>query len=100
MISQIKDEKLFLTLLAPRVTEKSTRLELHRQYVFRVKNDANKLEIKKAVEKLFNVLVDSVRVCYVQGKVKRFGQITGKRKGWKKAYVMLKEGHTIKFSGA
>lgn len=98
--NQITEEKLFKILLAPRVTEKGTRLEMDRQYVFRVASNTTKQKIKAAVEKLFNVKVDTVRICNVRGKVRRFGAITGKRKGWKKAYVSLAEGHTIKFAGA
>lgn len=94
------DEKIFNVLLAPRQTEKSTLLEMYRQYVFQVKADATKAQIKEAVEKLFGVIVLSVRVCNTKGKVKRFGQIIGRRKPHKKAYVMLKEGHSIKFGGA
>lgn len=95
MISK-QEEKIFTILQAPCVSEKGTRLEMYRQYIFRVKKEATKLEIKKAVEKLFNVLVDSVRVANMPGKEKRFGKTMGKRQDWKKAYVMLKEGQTIK----
>jgi large subunit ribosomal protein L23 len=62
--------------------------------------DASKLEIRKAVESLFDVKVTAVQVANVKGKVKRFGQTTGRRSNWKKAYVTLAEGSDIDFMGA
>jgi large subunit ribosomal protein L23 len=97
--NQLSDEKLFSILIAPRQTEKSASLEVNRQYVFRVKNDATKPEIKMAVEKMLSVTVESVRVCNVKSKSKRFGQFIGQRKGWKKAYVMLAKEQVLKFTG-
>jgi large subunit ribosomal protein L23 len=70
------------------------------QYVFRVAKDANKLEIKQAVEALFDVKVDSVGVANMKGKAKRFGNQLGKRKDWKKAYVRLQSGQEINLQGA
>ncbi|MCU7809718.1 MAG: 50S ribosomal protein L23, partial [Candidatus Thiodiazotropha sp. (ex Notomyrtea botanica)] len=64
----------------------------------RVATDATKREIAKAVEKLFEVQVDSVQVVNVKGKQKRFGNIQGKRSDWKKAYVRLKPGSEIDFA--
>jgi large subunit ribosomal protein L23 len=96
----MQDEKLYKVLLSARLTEKGTQLEKHRQYIFRVCNDATKTQVKQAVEKLFGVSVEAVRVCNVRSKVKKFGQIMGKRQGWKKAYVMLKEGQVLKLAGA
>ena len=66
----------------------------------KVVKDANKEEIKAAVEKLFEVEVDSVRTLNVKGKTKRHGSSFGKRKDWKKAYVVLKEGQNIDFAGS
>ena len=87
-------------LLAPVVTEKSTMVgESSNQYVFKVLADANKGEIKNAVEKLFNVKVDSVQVLNMKGKVKRFGQRLGRRNDSKKAYVRLQAGNEIDFAG-
>jgi len=87
-------------LLAPVVTEKSTMVgESSNQYVFKVLADANKGEIKNAVEKLFDVKVDSVQVLNMKGKVKRFGQRLGRRKDSKKAYVRLQAGNEIDFAG-
>jgi large subunit ribosomal protein L23 len=67
--------------------------------VFQVAGDASKPEIREAVEKLFNVQVDAVRVASVKGKNKRFGAVLGRRKDWKKAYVRLKAGFDIDFAG-
>lgn len=93
-------ERLLKILLSPHVSEKSTVVgERHNQYVFRVALDATKPEIKKAVETLFEVEVDAVRVLNVKGKRKSFGVIQGRRPDWKKAYVTLKEGHEIDFLG-
>lgn len=88
-------EKIFTILLAPRVTEKTTGLAKDRQYVFKVRKDANKVEVAQAVKALFNVEVLAVRVCNVKGKKRRFGRFEGKHKDWKKAYVSLKEGQVI-----
>ncbi|ROR34826.1 50S ribosomal protein L23 [Inmirania thermothiophila] len=93
-------ERLMKILLAPVITEKSTRIaDAHRQYAFRVARDATKPEIKRAVETMFEVEVDSVRVVNVHGKRKRFGRTPGRRPDWKKAYVRLREGHEIDFMG-
>lgn len=87
-------------LLSPHVTEKATLIgESSNQFVFKVIQDANKGEIKNAVETMFNVEVDSVRTVNIKGKTKRFGWRMGRRKNWKKAYVRLKPGHDIDFIG-
>ncbi|MCZ6560399.1 MAG: 50S ribosomal protein L23 [Gammaproteobacteria bacterium] len=91
-------ERLMTILLGPHVSEKTTRVaEKHNQVAFRVRKDANKAEIRKAVELLFEVEVENVTVVNVKGKVKRFGQTLGRRSDWKKAYVKLAEGHAIDF---
>jgi large subunit ribosomal protein L23 len=98
--AKISHERLLKVLLAPHVTEKGAiAAEASNQYVFRVATDATKPEIKQAVEKLFEVSVDSVRVVNSKGKTKRFGLHGGQRKDWKKAYVSVKEGQSIDFSG-
>ncbi|KAF4516532.1 hypothetical protein B566_EDAN003279 [Ephemera danica] len=85
-------------LLAPQVSEKATYVaDKHEQVVFRVASDATKPEIKAAVELLFKVEVEAVQVANVKGKVKRFKGATGRRKGWKKAFVSLKPGQEINF---
>ena len=78
----------------PLVTEKSTILRDLGQNViaFEVDPDANKIEVKNAVEQLFKVTVEAVRLFNVRGKVKRMGRSAGKRRDWRKAYVRLKEG--------
>jgi large subunit ribosomal protein L23 len=86
--------------LGPHVSEKSTILgELNNQYTFKVARDASKPEVKEAVEKLFNVVVEDLQILNVKGKAKRTGrgQIR-KRPDWKKAYVRLGEGHEIDFA--
>ena len=65
------------------------------QIVFRVRSDSNKQQIKKAVEKFFDVKVSSVRTVSVNGKTKRFGMRTGKTQNWKKAYIKLAEGQNL-----
>jgi large subunit ribosomal protein L23 len=78
------------------VTEKSTRMkEIDNYYVFRVVRQANKVEIKKAVEKAFGVKVVNVRTMTMPGKPKRLGRFAGRIPGWKKAIVKLKEGQQI-----
>ncbi len=95
-----KQERLMKVLLAPYVSEKSTMTaDKNRQYVFKVLPDANKIEIGRAVELLFEVEVDSVQVVNVKGKNKVFGRMKGRRKDWKKAYVKLAEGQQIDFVG-
>jgi large subunit ribosomal protein L23 len=93
-------EKLMSVLLAPHVSEKAARAsESGNQFVFRVRGDATKLEIKAAVELMFEVKVQAVQVVNSAGKQKRFGQRLGFRSNMKKAYVRLAEGQTIELSG-
>jgi large subunit ribosomal protein L23 len=85
-------------VLEPVVTEKTARVrEVLNKVAFKVARDANKVEIRKAVEELFDVDVVSVRTISVPHKVKRLGRYEGTRAGWKKAIVTLKEGQTIEF---
>ena len=94
-------ERLMKVLIAPIVSEKSTRVaDSNRQFVFKVVTDASKPDVRKAVELMFDVKVDGVQIANVRGKTKRFGQSFGKRSDWKKAYVTLAEGHDIDFMGA
>jgi len=94
-------ERLTRVLIAPVVSEKSTRVaDKAHQVVFRVMPDASKSEIRAAVEKLFEVKVTAVTTANLGGKVKRFGQMIGRRSDWKKAYVTLAEGSNIDFTGA
>lgn len=88
-------------LIAPVVSEKSYSLISDRKYTFRVHEDAHKTQIRQAVEQLFDVEVANVNVVKVQSKPKRRGLTRGRRPGWKKAIVQLKEGHEIEiFEGA
>ena len=99
-----QQERLMQVILAPVVSEKSTFVaDKHNQIVFRVAPDATKHEIKAAVELMFSTRdkkleVKSVKVANVRGKGKRFGQFTGRRNHWKKAYVCLKPGQEINFA--
>lgn len=97
----MNNERLSRILIGPVVSEKSTRVaDQSKQMVFKVLPDASKPEIRKAVEKMFDVSVTRVQVSNVKGKVKRFGQTMGRRSDWKKAYVTLAEGSDIDFVGA
>lgn len=89
-------ERLLNVLQAQHVSEKGTLVT--GQYIFKVIKDATKIEIKQAVEHIFSVSVKHIRICNIKSKQKRFGKIMGRQKGWKKAYVTLKEGHEIDFS--
>ena len=97
-MSSIAESKLAAVLLGPVVSEKSSiAAESDSRIVFKVRKDANKNQIKKAVELMFDVKVNSVQVLNVKGKVKRSGRVLGKRSDWKKAYVKLESGHDIDF---
>jgi large subunit ribosomal protein L23 len=88
-------------LIAPVVSEKSYSLISDRKYTFRVHEDAHKTQIRQAVEQLFDVQVANVNIVKVQSKPKRRGLVRGRRPGWKKAIVQLREGHEIEiFEGA
>ena len=92
-------ERLMTVLLAPVVSEKGTYIaDKYAQVIFRVMQNATKPEVKAAVELLFKVDVDAVRIANVKGKAKRFGAYSGRRRHWKKAYVSLKPGQEINFA--
>jgi large subunit ribosomal protein L23 len=85
-------------LIAPHVTEKtSLAMQNHNQYTFRVRRDATKTDIRKAVELMFDVKVAGVQVVNEPGKQRRFGRIAGRTQDWKKAYVSLTPGQTIDY---
>ncbi len=96
----MNQEKIMSILLAPHVSEKSSFAADRGEFVFKVAKNATKLEIKKAVELLFEVKVENVSTLVMKGKTKRTGQISGRRSDWKKAYVSLEEGQDIDFVGA
>jgi len=82
----------------PLITEKGTDMKDQvNQYLFEVAGDANKIEIKRAIESLFRVKVQQVRTLSVKGKKKRLGRFVGRTSDWKKAIATLKEGETIEF---
>ena len=92
----MNEKRLYEVLVGPYTTEKSVSVaEQYSQNVFKVATNATKTEIKEAVSKLFNVVVESVRTVQVKGKIKRFKQTQGRRNDWKKAYVSLKKGQDI-----
>lgn len=94
-------EKLMTVLLGPHVSEKSARVaDEANQFVFRVRRDATSPDIKAAVELMFEVKVSGVNVVNVAGKRKRFGQRSGRRQDYKKAYVRLAPGQSIDLTGA
>lgn len=85
-------------LKKPVITEKSTiQKETTNQLSFEVDRRANKLEIRRAVERIFNVKVVGVRTMQMKGKIKRFGRVLGKRRNWKKAVVTLAKGERVEF---
>ena len=85
---------------APLISEKGSLLaESTQQVLFKVRPDANKIEVKKAIEVLFKVKVVKVRMARYLGKIRRIGRSMGRRPQWKKAYVTLKEGDKIDFFG-
>lgn len=92
----MNQERIYQVVFGPHVTEKTVNIsEQANMQAFKVSVDATKLEIKKAIEQLFEVKVDTVRTVKVKGKAKNFGRRAGKRKDWKKAYVKLADGQAI-----
>ncbi len=87
---------IYAIIKKPLITERSAYLkDRYNQIIFHVDINANKRDIKKSVERIFNVKVVSINTLTMKGKVKRFGRILGKRPDWKKAIVTLKEGEKI-----
>ena len=94
----MNQERIFIVLKGPHVSEKATLVaDLNNQYVFKVAPDATKIEIKAAVEALFEVSVTKVNVLNIKGKTKRTAKGMGKRNDVRKAYVTLAEGQEISF---
>lgn len=92
-------ERILLVLEKPHTSEKSTTVaDKYKHIVFKVLRTATKIEIKQAVENIFNVKVKAVNTVNVAGKTKRFKQSMGKRKDWKKAYVALHNDYDIDFT--
>lgn len=96
----MNEARLTNIMVAPHVSEKTTRVaESNHQICFRVRTDANKGEIARAVEQLFDVEVASVTTLNQLGKSRGMGMIRGRTPDWKKAYVTLKPGYDIDFAG-
>ena len=90
--------KMYEIIKGPLITEKATiQKENSNQLTFEVDRGANRVEIRQAVERLFNVRVEKVRTMQMKGKFKRMGRSLGKRRDWKKAVVTLAEGHSVEF---
>lgn len=88
----------FKIVIAPVLSEKATRVaDKNHQIVFKVMLGATKPAIKKAIEEIYGVKVDSVRTAVVKGKRRHFGRVSGRQNNWKKAYVELAEGYDIDF---
>ncbi len=97
---KFNESRLAQVLVAPIISEKATMAsEKHNQVLFKVLRDATKPEIKAAVELMFKVDVESVQTVIQKGKVKKFGRSIGRRDHVKKAYVSLKAGQELNFSG-
>ena len=97
---KFEEGRLAQVLVAPIISEKATSVaEKHNQVMLKVLQDATKPEIKAAVEQMFGVQVASVQVLNQKGKTKRFGGRPGRRNNVRKAYVSLKEGQELNFSG-
>jgi large subunit ribosomal protein L23 len=93
-------EQLMTVLIQPHVSEKAANVtDKANQYVFRVRSDATKADVKQAVEMMFEVKVDGVNLLNRPGKTRRFKNVAGRRNGFKKAYVSLAAGQSIDFTG-
>ncbi len=97
----MNQERMHQILVSPHISEKGSLLaDEHNQHVFKVLPTATKSEVKQAVENMFKVKVDKVRILNIKGKTKRFGGRMGKRSDMRKAYVTLMADNDIDFSGA
>ena len=98
-VKKDKDKKVsgraYRVLVKPMVTEKATNLSAVNQYIFMIDNDANKIEVAKAIYEVYGVKPTEVNIIKVKGKKVNRGKITGKRKDFKKAIVTLKKGESI-----
>lgn len=91
-------DQMYKVLRRPHITEKANDLkDAEGTYVFEVAMDSNKIQVRQAVEELFKVSVRDVHTSIMRGKNKRVGKNFGRRSNWKKAFVTLKEGHSIDF---
>ena len=90
---------LYNTIIAPVITEKATKISEKNQYVFKVKIDSNKKEIKQAIEKLFKVKIKKIKTIKIKGKCKIFKGTKGRRSDYKKAIICLNKGENLDYSG-
>ena len=90
---------LYNTVIAPIITEKATKISEKNQYVFKVKIDSNKKEIKQAIEKLFKVKIKKIKTIKIKGKTKTFKGTKGRRSDYKKAIICLDKGENLDYSG-
>ena len=90
---------LYNTIIAPVITEKATKISEKNQYVFKVKIDSNKKEIKQAIEKLFKVKIKNIKTIKIKGKNKIIKGTKGKRSDYKKAIICLNKGENLDYSG-
>lgn len=87
--------KKYDVIIEPIITEKASQAMSLNKYTFKVNTKANKVEVKKSIEELFNVKVDKVNLVNISGKKRRFGRIEGRTRNRKKAIITLKEGEKI-----
>ena len=90
---------LYNIVIAPIITEKATKISEKNQYVFKVKIDSNKKEIKQAIEKLFKVKIKKIKTIKIKGKSKIFKGTKGRRSDYKKAIICLNKGENVDYSG-
>ena len=90
---------IYSTIVSPVITEKATKISENNQFVFKVKIDSNKKEIKEAIEKLFKVKVREIKTLKIKGKNKVFKGTKGRRSDYKKAIISLNKGENLDYSG-
>lgn len=89
------DAHSYQVVVSPHITEKGTIISGYNQYIFRIADGANKIEVKRAIANLYKVEVAKVHILYAQSKSRRVGKTEGRKSGFKKAIVTLKEGSKI-----
>jgi large subunit ribosomal protein L23 len=93
--AEVSVQNVPMSLLGPRISEKASHLVAQNKYIFNVRKNSNKVEIKKAVERAYKVKVIQVNIVNTQGKSKHSGKISGRTSGFKKAIVTLRKGDKI-----
>lgn len=97
-LPQGKDPKLYKIIEKPVITEKATNLSGINKYIFKVWQKTNKVEVRKAIEKLYDVKVKNVKIINTLGKKRQVGRFEGWKPGFKKAVVTLEKGHKIEIA--